>query len=158
MTLNEYQEKAMATAIYGEGSAVCYPILGLVGEAGEIANKYKKVLRDNEGMISQETRLNLAKELGDVLWYCAALARDLGFDLNLIATMNVLKLAERHATGTIQGSGDDREKVSVGIKGSGIPNNICSNSTGGPVNYVPTVTTNENLNYKVDVPPINYGN
>lgn len=138
MDLNEYQEKAMVTAIYGNGAVINYPILGLVGEAGEIANKYKKVLRDTGGEMSEQQRYDLSKELGDVLWYCAALARDLGTTLNTVAENNLSKLAQRHATGTIQGSGDDREKNAA----------VCT--TGSPVNY--TTSRTDELNYQVDVP------
>ena len=108
MTVNEYQEKAVSTAIYGAGSKVNYPILGLVGEAGEIANKYKKVLRDTNGEMSPEQNIALRDELGDVLWYCAALAKDLGTDLQTICEMNLAKLAARKAANTLHGSGDKR--------------------------------------------------
>jgi NTP pyrophosphatase (non-canonical NTP hydrolase) len=108
MNLNEYQEKATATAIYGEGSKIIYPTLGLVGEAGEVADKVKKVLRDNDGVFSDEKKLELAKEIGDVLWYCAALANDLGFNLDTIASMNIDKLYSRKERGMIHGSGDNR--------------------------------------------------
>ena len=92
MKLNEYQEKATKTAIYGTGSAINYPVLGLVGEAGEIANKYKKVLRDDDGILHPDKRQALADELGDVLWYVAALARDLGTTLEEVAIKNIEKL------------------------------------------------------------------
>lgn len=105
---NEYQEAAIATAIYGEGNAINYPILGLTGEAGELANKYKKVLRDDGGILTPEKNIELRDELGDVLWYCAALARDLGCSLEDIATLNIAKLKARKAAGTLRGSGDKR--------------------------------------------------
>lgn len=108
MNIKEYQEAAVKTAIYGEGSVINYPILGLVGEAGELANKYKKVLRDDGGLLSEEKRLALAFELGDVLWYCAALSRDLGVSLEDICKANIKKLQDRHKRGVIQGSGDNR--------------------------------------------------
>jgi NTP pyrophosphatase (non-canonical NTP hydrolase) len=108
LTLVEFQERAMISAMYGEGNQVGYPILGLAGEAGEIANKYKKVLRDDEGKLTDEKREALIDELGDVLWYCAALARDLGTDLEQVARKNLSKLGERLAKGTIKGSGDKR--------------------------------------------------
>ena len=78
MTINEYQEKALETAIYPKEYKVVYPALGMAGEAGEVADKVKKVIRDNNGEISKEKALEIAKEIGDVLWYCATLANDLG--------------------------------------------------------------------------------
>jgi NTP pyrophosphatase (non-canonical NTP hydrolase) len=106
--LDNYQEQATKTAIYGAGNKVNYPILGLLGEAGEIANKYKKVLRDNDGKLTEEKRDDILDELGDVLWYCAALANDLDTTLSDVASRNIEKLAARAARGTIQGSGDKR--------------------------------------------------
>lgn len=106
--LDTYQQQATATAIYGAGNRINYPILGLVGEAGELANKYKKVLRDNNGGLTEEKRQALIDELGDVLWYCAALANDLDTTLSDVASRNILKLRSRAERGTIQGSGDNR--------------------------------------------------
>jgi NTP pyrophosphatase (non-canonical NTP hydrolase) len=108
MQINEYQEKAVETAIYGVGSKINYPVLGLVGEAGEIANKYKKVLRDTNGNMSAEQKAALSDELGDVLWYCAALARDLDATLEEVCQANLEKLAKRRLNNTIHGSGDNR--------------------------------------------------
>lgn len=108
MKLNEYQEQAVATAIYGSGNKVGYPILGLVGEAGELANKYKKVLRDDNGILHPDKRKALQDELGDVLWYVAALARDLDIDLHTVAVNNIEKLKSRKARNVIGGSGDNR--------------------------------------------------
>lgn len=108
MRINEYQLKAVDTAIYGEGNKINYPILGLVGEAGELANKYKKVLRDEKGQMSEEKRLGLIDELGDVMWYAAALARDLGCSLEDVCVGNLTKLQRRKTAGTIHGSGDNR--------------------------------------------------
>jgi NTP pyrophosphatase (non-canonical NTP hydrolase) len=108
MTINEYQNKAIETAIYGSGNNIIYPTLGLTGEAGEVADKVKKVLRDNDGVFTDEKKLELAKELSDCLWYCAALARDLGYTLEEIAIINIDKLASRKARGVIGGSGDNR--------------------------------------------------
>ena len=108
MTINEYQEKALETAIYPREYKVVYPALGMAGEAGEVADKVKKVIRDNNGEISKEKALEIAKEIGDVLWYCATLANDLGFDLNTIAQMNYDKLHSRQERGKLSGSGDNR--------------------------------------------------
>jgi len=103
---NSYQRSAATTAIYTD--KVVYPALGLVGEAGEVANKVKKVLRDKDGVFTSEDRNAIAKEIGDVLWYCAALATDLELTLGYIASQNELKLSKRKANGTIGGSGDNR--------------------------------------------------
>ena len=108
MEIIEYQKRAIETAIYGEGSKIIYPTLGLTGEAGEVADKVKKVLRDSNGEFSNEKRIEIAKEIGDVLWYCAALSRDLGYDLDLIAQMNLDKLHSRKERNMIHGSGDNR--------------------------------------------------
>ena len=103
MTLNEYQRKARSTAIYPASCAILDPTLGMVGEAGEVANKVKKILRDNKF-----DRDDIAKELGDVLWYLAILAKDLGFNLSDIAYDNLKKLEDRQKRGTLGGSGDKR--------------------------------------------------
>lgn len=108
MNLNEYQEKAVATAIYPQEYAIIYPALKLSGEAGEVSEKIGKALRDRGGQMPEAFRLELAKELGDVLWYIAAMARDLGLDLETIARMNVEKLADRQKRGVLGGSGDNR--------------------------------------------------
>ena len=89
MTLNEYQQHALETAIYPEQSRIVYPTLGLTGEAGEVADK-------------------VMKEIGDVLWYCATLSHDLGYDLEEVARTNVEKLRSRMERHRITGSGDNR--------------------------------------------------
>jgi NTP pyrophosphatase (non-canonical NTP hydrolase) len=109
MTLNEYQEHALETAVYPEKYKVVYPALGLAGEAGETADKIKKVLRgDDGGVLTDEKRQAVAMEIGDVLWYCATLAHDLGYDLDTIAKMNYAKLKSRQERGKLSGSGDNR--------------------------------------------------
>lgn len=108
MNLNEYQEKALKTAIYGAGMKVEYPILGLCGETGEVANKYKKILRDKDGTISELDRTALMMELGDVLWYLAATCNDLQLSLEEVAEANLMKLHKRKEKGTIGGEGDCR--------------------------------------------------
>lgn len=108
MTFKEYQETAVRTAVYGEGNQILYPALGLGNEAGEVLGKIKKVLRDNDGMFDKEHVKKISDEMGDVLWYLAALARDLGIDFNDIARDNLTKLARRQAEGTIKGDGDSR--------------------------------------------------
>ena len=108
ITFTEYQISAVKTAIYGDHNKIFYPALGLAGEAGEVCNKVKKIFRDNNGQLTGEKREELAAELGDVLWYCAALANDLGLSLDIIARMNIIKLNSRKEAGTIGGSGDNR--------------------------------------------------
>ena len=108
MTLSEYQDQALKTAVYPQNVGLAYTTMGLVGEAGEIANKVKKIYRDNGGEITSEQEDQIAKELGDVLWYIAAVAYEIGYRLDDVATMNLEKLASRKERGVISGSGDER--------------------------------------------------
>jgi len=108
MEINDYQTKALETAIYPKKDEVIYPTLGLAGEAGEVADKVKKVIRDNGGIFTPQIRAEIAKELGDVMWYCATLAYDLGFPLERIARMNIDKLNSRKERNKLNGSGDNR--------------------------------------------------
>lgn len=109
MKMNEYQRKSVEFAIYPHSHSILYPALGLAGEAGEVANKVKKFIRDGYDQENFELKkIELASEIGDVLWYCAALARDLGFDLSTIAQENYTKLSGRKERGTIGGNGDTR--------------------------------------------------
>jgi NTP pyrophosphatase (non-canonical NTP hydrolase) len=103
MDFSTYQEGANKTALYPQTAKITYPALGLVGEAGEVANQVKKILRDNAGQLTPERRAKILDELGDVLWYAAALATDLESSLDEIAVANLQKLANRAANGTIQG-------------------------------------------------------
>ena len=96
--LNEYQQRALETAIYPEDKKIIYPTLGLTGEAGEVADKVKKVLRDNKQVFDEERRKAIALELSDVMWYT----------LQDIAEMNYEKLSSRQKRGKIGGSGDNR--------------------------------------------------
>lgn len=112
MTFDEYQEAASKTALYpevGTGSvmALAYTGLGL-SEVGEVQNKIKKVIRDDGGVVTEEKKREIAKELGDVLWYCAMLARELGVPLQSIAAQNIEKLQSRQQRGVLHGSGDNR--------------------------------------------------
>lgn len=106
MTLNEYQQHALETAIYP--TPIIYPALGLCGESGEVADKVKKVLRDNNSEFTDEKKAEIAKEIGDVLWYCATLSNDIGYSLDEIAEMNYQKLHSRQLRGKLGGSGDNR--------------------------------------------------
>jgi NTP pyrophosphatase (non-canonical NTP hydrolase) len=108
MTLNEYQEKAVSTAIFPQQHALAYLALGLTGESGEVAEKIKKILRDKNGYLKQEDRIEIAKEMGDALWYLGNLAEFLGVDLSYVAQLNVDKLASRKARSKLGGSGDNR--------------------------------------------------
>lgn len=120
MNMDEYQDAALATAIYPV--PVVYPALKLAGEAGEVAEKIGKLVRDkglmaevspglfalNIDTLGEETVESLKKELGDVLWYVAALSHDLGLSLGEVAKANVEKLASRARRGVLTGSGDNR--------------------------------------------------
>jgi len=108
MELDKYQEQAIKTAIYGAGNKIIYPTLGMAGEAGEVANKVKKVLREKDGVFTDEAKGDLAAEVGDVLWYVALLARDLGYSLEEIAEGNLKKLKSRQERGKLSGDGDKR--------------------------------------------------
>jgi NTP pyrophosphatase (non-canonical NTP hydrolase) len=104
-----YQQRSRQTARYPAAGANCtYPTLGLCGEAGEVADKIKKVMRDRDGVFDEAVRDDLALELGDVLWYVAQLATELELDLDAIAEANLAKLASRAARNVIAGSGDRR--------------------------------------------------
>lgn len=109
MELSDYQERSRATAVYpGAGANLLYPTLGLCGEAGEVAEKIKKMVRDDAGVLSPERREALAKELGDVLWYVAQLATEAGLELDAVAAGNLDKLLSRRDRDVLRGSGDDR--------------------------------------------------
>jgi len=109
MDMNEYQQRSRKTALYPViGHPVIYPTLGLANEAGEVAGKIKKVFRDKDGQISDETRQALKSELGDVLWYIAQVATELGLDLEDIASSNLDKLYDRMERGKLGGDGDVR--------------------------------------------------
>ena len=138
MDLSVYQQKASSTAVYptimelvvkalaSQGddklavgvkqaleltdlnSNPYYALLGLTGEAGELANKIKKVMRDSGGVISEKTSDSIKGELGDVMWYVAALATEMGFDLSEVAQSNLDKLSSRKEKGTLLGDGDNK--------------------------------------------------
>ena len=109
MRFSEYQTQSRTTAVYpNAGDNLLYPTLGLGGEAGEVAEKVKKMIRDDAGELSEERREAIAKEIGDVLWYVAQLATEARLDLDGIAAANLEKLLSRQARGVLQGSGDNR--------------------------------------------------
>lgn len=115
MTLNEYQQKSLTTELMKRPDTIkatdpsfVAKILGLVGEAGEVAEKIKKIVRDKDGLISDDDRAEIKKELGDVLWYVSVMSDYLGLELEEVACANIEKLASRKQRGTSRGSGDNR--------------------------------------------------
>lgn len=107
---DEYQAKALTTAKLSddEFKDIMHWVLGVTGEAGEIAEKFKKIIRDKNGNISDDDKTELSKEIGDVLWYLAVLAHQLGLSFEEIANDNLAKLKSRKERGVIGGSGDNR--------------------------------------------------
>ena len=108
LQFSDYCKAAASTDRYPNECKPWVYALGLTGEAGELADKIKKVYRDKGGVFKQEEREAIVKELGDVLWYLTRLGATLGFSLEQIAEINVEKLADRAKRGKIGGSGDDR--------------------------------------------------
>ena len=103
MKMSKYQEEARKTAFYPQEYNIVYPALGLAGEAGEVAEKVKKMIRD--GTFIKE---DIAKEISDCLWYIANLAHDIGYNLDVIAEINLEKLRSRAKRGVLSGEGDNR--------------------------------------------------
>jgi NTP pyrophosphatase (non-canonical NTP hydrolase) len=108
MELSDYQRGSRRTAEYPREAWLAYPALGLAGEAGEVAEHAKKAIRDDAGEVTDERRAAMARELGDVLWYAAQLASELGLELDAIARENLEKLLSRQRRGVLSGSGDNR--------------------------------------------------
>jgi NTP pyrophosphatase (non-canonical NTP hydrolase) len=109
MTFEEYQIEARKTAVYpNQDNNYIYPTLGLAGEAGEVAEKIKKVIRDNDGIVTEEKKAEITKELGDVLWYIANLSKELGISMEEVAGKNIEKLKSRQERDLLHGSGDNR--------------------------------------------------
>ena len=109
MELKDYQERALTTALYPNvGENPIYPTLGLAGEAGEVADKVKKVIRDKGGVFDATSTEAIMYELGDVLWYVAQLSSELGLSLDSVAEANISKLSSRAARGCLAGDGDRR--------------------------------------------------
>ena len=109
LDFNLYQQKAKETAFYPVlGHPIVYPALGLAGEAGEVAEKIKKMCRDNNCVLTDDIKKLIALELSDVLWYISAIASELEYNLETIASMNIEKLNSRKIRGVLNGSGDYR--------------------------------------------------
>lgn len=110
MILNEY-EKIMATSKVYDTLPIIYPALEMNGEAGEVAEKVKKRIRDNNGIFGGQIKKDILRELADVLWYIWATADDMGFTLEDVMKIGIEKVQERQKTNTVHGSGDNREKI-----------------------------------------------
>jgi NTP pyrophosphatase (non-canonical NTP hydrolase) len=108
MDFSIYQSATANTAVYSQDVALVYTTLGLASEAGEVAGKVKKAIRDNAGVVDDERRTQIIDELGDVLWYAARVADAINIDLNEVARLNLEKLASRKQRGVISGDGDKR--------------------------------------------------
>lgn len=111
LSFDDYQSLARRTAVYpgrDEDGVAAYPALGLAGEAGEVCEKIKKAIRDDQGQITERRRRMLRKELGDVLWYVAALCSELEVSMEEVARQNVEKLNSRQQRGVLGGDGDER--------------------------------------------------
>lgn len=110
MELNHYQEEASKTATFDDFPVdpIVYLTLGLTGESGEVAEKIKKMFRNDNGVLSDEKKEAIKYELGDVLWYVSQLARTLGYTLDEVAQANITKLADRKARGVLKSEGDNR--------------------------------------------------
>lgn len=109
MTFDEYQEISQKTAVFKPGETALYYLgLGVAGEAGEVAEKIKKVLRNHDGVVSAEMKEELKKEIGDVIWYLSQLSGELGYKFSDVAQANIQKLQDRKDRGVLKGSGDNR--------------------------------------------------
>src|SRR3970040_680465 len=109
-----YQFKARETAIYpekGKLGGLLYTTIGLCGESGELANKVKKILRDTESQTTEESRIKISEELGDILWYIAMLCDKLNLRMAQVANNNIQKLQARKLNGKIGGDGDNRKNT-----------------------------------------------
>ena len=104
-----YQKFCKSTAVYPKiGKSFVYPLIGLQGEVGEVSEKIKKLFRDDRGKLTKEKRLEIGKELGDVLWYLAQLSTELGLKFSDVVSMNVEKLYSRKERNVLHGGGDNR--------------------------------------------------
>ncbi|MDO8340590.1 MAG: nucleoside triphosphate pyrophosphohydrolase family protein [Candidatus Woesebacteria bacterium] len=106
---DKYQKWCKKTAVYPNiGKNFIYPTIGLMGEAGEVANKIKKIIRDDNSIITKEKRKELVYELGDMMWYIAQLSTELNLKLSDVTEKNLEKLSSRQKRNTVHGSGDHR--------------------------------------------------
>lgn len=110
MTFDEYQKQALTTVKNNKDPLMEKTIwaMGIAGEAGEVVEKWKKIVAYKEGEVSDEDLAELAKELGDVVWYIAVMAHSLGLSFEDIMQRNVQKLQDRQQRGVITGAGDNR--------------------------------------------------
>lgn len=109
MNFSQYQKKSRRTAIYpNRGKNFIYPVLGLAGESGEVAEKFKKLIRDPKRRVDKHFRVEITKELGDVLWYIAQICAELKIKMDDVAALNIAKLASRKKRGVLHGDGDNR--------------------------------------------------
>lgn len=110
MTLDEYQKEALVTAVFNDDQFkdLAHWVFGITGEAGEIAEKIKKIIRDKNGEMTSEDKEELVKEMGDVLWYLAVLSEHLGYPFEEVGKRNIAKLRSRQERNQIHGSGDNR--------------------------------------------------
>ena len=105
---NDKEIKGYDEELKFEDSGLEYPVMGLTEEAGEVAGKFAKIIRDKKGIITQDDRDQIIKELGDVLWMLSEIATRLDCSLQHVAHVNIEKLTSTHKRGTINGSGDNR--------------------------------------------------
>ncbi len=109
MDFNEYQKFAESVAQYpNRGHNYIYAVLGLVGESGEVAEKFKKLIRDKDPKLTEEFKKEILKETGDVLWFISTLAYEMGSNIEEVAKLNVEKLQSRKERGVVYGDGDNR--------------------------------------------------
>ncbi len=110
MTFDEYQKKAITTALPHKPPLMDKTIwiMGIAGEAGELTDKWKKIVAYHDGKLTEADLQELAKEVGDILWYIALFTQRLGLSLDKIAQQNLDKLASRKKRGVIKGQGDNR--------------------------------------------------
>ena len=108
MDFDNYQHEAYRTAVYLRSIALPYCVMGLAGETGEVSENIKKLYRDDGGLLTESRRQKLVAELGDVLWYIAALCTELDVPMSSVAQGNLDKLHSREARKVLHGDGDDR--------------------------------------------------
>ena len=109
MTIQEYEQFMSTSKVY-DCLPIIYPILGMNGEAGEAAEKVKKCLRDNNGIFGSQIKVDIMRELADVLWYIWATADDMGYTLEDVMEIGIEKVEKRQKTNTVHGNGDYREE------------------------------------------------